>query len=129
MISKEPLRFSTDAQKALAAIGAQIIPASDEFDQPGAEDGADDHEILRDILASGAHLRDRLASALVSLSRSKTVDAAQAAEYRRAPAVSGWIHSVPNDFYCLNRSADVAKLIAKCFSAADAALTRMTSRS
>lgn len=72
--------FSSDEQAALAAIVGQIIPASDPFDQPGADDPA----ILHDILVSGADLRGRLSTALASLSRDAAFDAPQAAEFRRA---------------------------------------------
>ncbi len=71
--------FSTAEQKAMAAIVGQIIPASDEFAQPGA----DDPEILNDILTSGAALQGRLATALATLV-GKTLDASQAADFRQS---------------------------------------------
>jgi len=72
--------FSEAEQRALATLGAQIIPASDIHDQPGA----DDPEILRDILTSAARLRDTLAPALATLPPGEDISAAQAADFRQA---------------------------------------------
>ena len=65
--------FTTDEQSALAVLVAQIIPASETFHQPGA----DDPVIFDDILNSGASLRDQIAPALASLSAGKTMEAAE----------------------------------------------------
>ncbi|MEH6647315.1 hypothetical protein [Sulfitobacter sp.] len=72
--------FTRDEQAALKALVAQIIPASGTFNQPGA----DDPEILCDILTSGASLHPRLAAALAYLSDGTPVDAAKAEEFRRS---------------------------------------------
>ena len=72
--------FTPAEQTALAALVGQIIPASAEFQQPGA----DDPEILGDILKSGAHLRGKLAVALASLSNEGPMDASKAAAFRLA---------------------------------------------
>ena len=71
--------FSDEEQATLGALAAQIIPASEEYNQPAA----DDPEILKDILNSGADLHDRLRAALDSLS-GVTLDAVKAAEFRDA---------------------------------------------
>ncbi|MEP4198732.1 MAG: hypothetical protein ABJL99_24165 [Aliishimia sp.] len=71
--------FSATEQKAMAALVGQIIPACDMFDQPGADDEA----ILRDILTSGSHLRDKLAVALASVLPGEGFDIAQATEFRQ----------------------------------------------
>lgn len=70
--------YSPDERTVLGALVGQIVPASEEFGQPGA----DDPEILSDILTSGSHLRDRLASALAALV-GKNIDASQASNFRR----------------------------------------------
>jgi hypothetical protein len=80
MTTSKTIPFSIHEQKAIADLVAQIIPASQEFDQPGADDPA----ILHDILTSGAYLRDRLAAALTRVSVDTFVDAAWAADFRRA---------------------------------------------
>ena len=106
MIPKDPQRFSTDEQKSLAGIVAQIIPASEAFDQPGA----DDPEILSDILVTGAPLRDRLASALATLSGTEALDAAQAAEFRQAfPVEAELIQTVT--VQCYYRDARVMRAL------------------
>lgn len=73
-----PSPYSASEQQALAAIVARIIPADAASGQPGA----DDPDILRDILTSGAHLRDALAPALASLSGE--IDDARTAAFRQA---------------------------------------------
>lgn len=83
MQTSEQSVFSEAEQAALAAIVGQIIPASQEFDVPGA----DDPEILADILISGAHLRDRLAVALAEVDLEARDRAAMAAEFRKAFAL------------------------------------------
>ncbi len=80
MQTSEQSVFSEAEQAALAAIVGQIIPASQEFDVPGA----DDPEILADILISGAHLRVRLAVALAEVDLEARDRAAMAAEFRKA---------------------------------------------
>ena len=70
--------FSLPQQQALAAIVARIIPASETFNQPGA----DDPDILHDILTSGAPLRDRLASALANVPVNKPLTPTQVASFR-----------------------------------------------
>lgn len=74
-----PHTFSTKEQKTLAGLVAQIIPASQEFGQPSA----DDPEIFADILKSGVPLRDRIAPALAHLATSDPLDAAKAAAFRK----------------------------------------------
>ena len=71
--------FSDDEQTSIAAIVAQIIIASMEFTQPGA----DDSEILNDILTSGAALQGRLGRALATLV-DKAVDVGQATIFRQS---------------------------------------------
>lgn len=71
--------FTRDEQAALQALVAQIIPASAQYDQPGA----DDPEILRDILHSGAPLQGRLAEALANVSDTLPIDAAKAEAFRQ----------------------------------------------
>lgn len=71
--------FTRGEQAALKALVGQIIPASERFNQPGA----DDPEILRDILTSGTKLRTRLAAALADLSDATLMDAAKADAFRR----------------------------------------------
>ena len=71
--------FTPDEQSALRALVAQIIPASQDFNQPGA----DDPEIFADILKSGAALRPQLARALASLSGGAGMDAAKAEAFRQ----------------------------------------------
>ena len=86
--------FSKAEQAVLAAIVAQIIPASADYNQPAA----DDPVIFADILASGANLRDRLADALASVQ--VPVDAAQAAEFRQAfPVAAELIQTVTVECY------------------------------
>lgn len=72
--------FAPDEQKAIAALVAQIIPASETFNQPGA----DDPNVLNDILSSGAGLQLELAVALASLSNCASMTASRAEEFRRA---------------------------------------------
>ncbi len=72
--------YTSQEQAALAALVAQIIPASQTYNQPGA----DDPEIFADILTSGADLRPRLAAALDHLTGLTTMDAAQADAFRQA---------------------------------------------
>ena len=71
--------FSDDEQTSIMAIVAQIIIASMEFTQPGA----DDSEILNDILTSGAALQGRLGRALATLV-DKAVDVGQATIFRQS---------------------------------------------
>jgi hypothetical protein len=71
--------FSDDEQTSITAIVAQIIIASMEFTQPGA----DDSEILNDILTSGAALQGRLGRALATLV-DKAVDVGQATIFRQS---------------------------------------------
>lgn len=78
MTSSSP--FSPTEQAALAALVAQIIPASEAFGQPGADDPA----ILEDILTTGAHLRDSLAVALASLEGGAEMSAIKAAAFRQS---------------------------------------------
>ncbi len=86
--------FSTDEQATLAAIVAQIIPASTEYGLPGA----DDPQICEDILKSGAGLHDRLAAGLASLSG--TVDASRAAEFRQAfPEAAALLQTLTAECY------------------------------
>jgi hypothetical protein len=70
--------FTLDQQAALKALVGQIIPASEEFNQPGA----DDPEILKDIIASGSNLQVRLGEALAYLSEGTLVDSAKADAFR-----------------------------------------------
>lgn len=71
--------FGPDEQAALQALVAQIIPASEIFNQPGA----DDPEIMKDILTSGAPLQGRLSEGLAFLSDGAPADAARVEEFRR----------------------------------------------
>jgi len=71
--------FSDPEQQALAALVGQIIPASQEYAQPGADDPA----ILRDILISGGSLHSRIAAALATLIGG-AIDAPRAAAFRQA---------------------------------------------
>lgn len=72
--------FTPDQRAALEALVAQIIPASDAFNQPGA----DDPLILGDILTSAAALAPRLAAALQSLPAPDALDNASAASFRQS---------------------------------------------
>ncbi|MFK7835721.1 MAG: hypothetical protein AB8B60_05825 [Sulfitobacter sp.] len=72
--------FTPEEQSTLAALVAQIIPASETFNQPGA----DDAEILDDILRSGTQMQPKLAAALASLADGGTIDAAKAGAFRQA---------------------------------------------
>ena len=80
MNTPEPTDFSADEQKILALIVGEIIPASEKFGQPGA----DDPDILNDIVTSGGHLRNRLAAALATLPVGKALDATQVAAFRQS---------------------------------------------
>lgn len=91
--------FTLDEQAALKALVAQIIPASEEFNQPGA----DDPEILRDIMASGANLHARLDKALACLSVGAPVDAAKAEAFRHSfPVEAGLIQTLTIQCYYRN---------------------------
>lgn len=79
MSSSVPSAFSAGEHAALAALAGQIIPASREFGVPGANDP----EILADVLKSGCHLRTRLATALLAFGVGKGVDADMAEQFRR----------------------------------------------
>lgn len=78
MATNKEHSFSKNEQKAIAAIVGQIIPASALFDQPGA----DDPEIIRDILETGSHLKDRLALAVAAFMDGNVVDATKVANFR-----------------------------------------------
>jgi hypothetical protein len=80
MNTSEHFVFSVDEQNALAALVGQIIPASDRYAQPGANDP----DILKDILTSGSALRGRLGAALATLPAPHQIDATQAAAFRHA---------------------------------------------
>ncbi len=98
--------FTNDEQSTLAALVAQIIPASETFNQPGA----DDPEIFNDILKSGAHLRDRLARALASLSGEMPVNAAKATAFRQGfPAEADMIQTLTAQ--CYYRDARVMRAL------------------
>lgn len=98
--------FTPDEQAALAALVAQIIPASETFNQPGA----DDPEILNDILNSGATLQPNLAAALASLSDGTSVDAARAGEFRQAfPVEADMIQTLT--VQCYYRDARVMRAL------------------
>ena len=106
MTTQHPHAFSMDEQKALAAIIGQIIPASVEFGQPGA----DDPVILSDILTSGSDLQGRLAPALATLRDCKVVDEAKAADFRRRfPAEAGLIQTLT--VQCYYRDARVMRAL------------------
>lgn len=97
--------FSTAEQATLAALVAQIIPASEQFSQPAANDP----DILRDILASAAPLRDRLAEALASLAE-QNVDAETAATFRQTyPVEADLIQTVT--VQCYYRDARVMRAL------------------
>ncbi|WP_372990822.1 hypothetical protein [Sulfitobacter sp.] len=97
--------FSADEQAALGALVAQIIPASQQFGQPAA----DDPDILADILTTGAALRDTLATALAWLS-GQTVDAGVAAEFRQVfPAQAEVIQTLT--VQCYYRDARVMRAL------------------
>jgi len=72
--------FSQTQAQALAALVAQIIPASKEFALPGADDPA----ILAEILTAAAPLHDRLGTALGTLGAGADMDAARAGTFRQA---------------------------------------------
>ena len=105
MPPEPPASFSATEQAALGALVAQIIPASQQFGQPAA----DDPDILADILTSGAALRDTLATALAWLS-DKTVDAGVAAEFRQSfPAQAELIQTLT--VQCYYRDARVMRAL------------------
>lgn len=79
MTAQHSHSFSDDEQTSIAAIVAQIILASIEFTQLGA----DDSEILNDILTSGAALQDKLGRALVTLV-DKAEDVGQTTIFRKS---------------------------------------------
>lgn len=70
--------FTLDQQAALKALVEYIIPASEVFNQPGA----DDPEILKDIMASGSNLQVRLSTALAYLTEGTLVDSAKVEAFR-----------------------------------------------
>ena len=105
MPPESPASFSADEQAALGALVAQIIPASQQFGQPGADDPA----ILADILTSGAALQATLATALAWLS-DQTVDAGVAAEFRQSfPAQAELIQTLT--VQCYYRDARVMRAL------------------
>lgn len=86
--------FSNEERAALAAIVALIIPASAEYDQPGA----DDPVIFADILKSGAPLRTQLSNALASVSG--TLDAAGGAAFKQHfPGEANMIQALTAECY------------------------------
>lgn len=96
--------FSTEEQAAIRAIVAQIIPASTEYGQPGA----DDPQIYEDILESGASLHDILALALASLSGA--VDASRAADFRQEfPEAAALLQNLTTE--CYYRDARVMRAL------------------
>ena len=70
--------FTPNEQAVLKVLVAYIIPASEEFNQPGAYDP----EILSDILVSGANLHARLDKAFAYLSEGTLLDAAKIEIFR-----------------------------------------------
>lgn len=98
--------FTPNEHAALQALVAQIIPASATFSQPGA----DDPEILRDILSSGAHLHTRLAEPLAYLSGKLPLDAAKAQDFRaRFPVAAELIQTLT--VQCYYRDARVMRAL------------------
>lgn len=71
--------YTLAEQAALKALVAQIIPASETYNQPGADDPA----ILSDILTSGAGLNTRLALALAFVSDGPVLNAETAQAFRQ----------------------------------------------
>ena len=72
--------FSPEHQSALAALVGQIIPASEVYHQPGA----DDPQIFADILKTGQDLQPKLVAALVTLGDGAGMNAARAEAFRQA---------------------------------------------
>jgi len=83
-----------------------IIPASETFGQPGA----DDPDILHDIMTSGGHLRNRLADAMATLPVGKTLAATQVAAFRQSfPVEAGLIQTLT--IQCYYRDARVMRAL------------------
>ena len=80
MSTEEMNIFSVEEQNALRALVGHIIPASKDYNQPSASDPV----IFRDILTSGAALRDRLAGALASLTSGQDMTLQRALAFRDA---------------------------------------------
>lgn len=78
MVSDTP-PLSMEERHALATLAGQIIPASDTFDQPGA----DDPVILDDIIQTGSKLPGGLSAVVRALMRNTVVDAASAAMFQQ----------------------------------------------
>ena len=94
--------FTPNEQAALKVLVAYIIPASEEFNQPGA----DDPEILSDILVSGATLHARLDKAFAYLSEGTLLDAAKIEIFRhRFPVEAEMIQTLT--IQCYYRDARV----------------------